>query len=85
MVCDVFADARAVGSAEFGSSSLPIKLDEVRCSGTESSLVNCNFVSRHDCSNIEDAGVICNETCMSRGYYLVILFFIRINAQQDSS
>jgi len=68
------ADARAVGSAHFGNGSLPIKMDEVGCSGSEMFLVNCSFVSRHDCSNIEEAGVICSETGL-----LFIFFLININ------
>lgn len=36
-------------------------LDELRCKGNESSLLNCpNMgINTHDCTHNEDAGVIC--------------------------
>ena len=38
-----------------------IILDELRCTGTESRLIDCphNGVLRHDCGHSEDAGVRC--------------------------
>ena len=38
-----------------------IILDELRCTGTESRLINCphNGVLRHNCGHSEDAGVRC--------------------------
>ena len=49
-------------SAHFGSRSGNIWLDEVRCSGTESSIVDCshNGWGSHDCGSSEDASVICS-------------------------
>ena len=51
----------AVGMAWFGSGQGQILLDEVGCTGTESSIVGCpNFgMGVHDCSHAEDAGVRC--------------------------
>ncbi|KAL5011944.1 hypothetical protein ScPMuIL_010495 [Solemya velum] len=44
-----------------GSEDLPIWLDEVSCTGTESSIEDCGYITwgEHDCSHREDAGVMC--------------------------
>ena len=59
-----FSDAvSAPGSARFGAGSGQIWLDDVRCSGSETSIVNC----RHEgwgvenCGHQEDASVICRS------------------------
>nr|KAF6295960.1 galectin 3 binding protein [Myotis myotis] len=55
----------ALGRAAFGPGTGPIMLDEVQCSGTESSLANCSSLGwlRSKCRHNQDAGVICsNET-----------------------
>ena len=51
----------ALSEALFGEGRGPILLDEVRCTGTESKLLNCthNGILSHDCDHTEDASVIC--------------------------
>ena len=58
-------EAVALKRAFFGSSpSRPIYLDNVRCNGSEPSLLNCtgneNEVGMNNCDHSEDAGVRCN-------------------------
>ena len=49
----------------FSNGSGSILLDELRCAGSESSLLECGHdpVGVHDCSHSEDAGVRCGGVC----------------------
>ena len=55
--------ATALGFARFGGGTDPIHLDDVGCSGNESSLQECrhNGVGDHNCGHIEDASVVCSD------------------------
>ena len=51
----------------FGGGEGSILLDDVECSGTERSLLNCSHggVGIHDCGHFEDAAVVCaGKTCV---------------------
>ena len=54
-------DAIPFQRAMFGEGWGPIFLDNVNCSGTEGSLLNCTYstIGVHDCSHREDASVRC--------------------------
>ena len=47
--------------AHFGQGSGPITLDNVQCTGTETSLTSCTHggIGVHNCGHSEDASVIC--------------------------
>lgn len=64
-LCLMVVGAVALSRATFGAGSGSIWLDNVQCSGTESSLANCpaNAIGSHNCAHFEDAGVRCIATC----------------------
>lgn len=57
----IFAAIEALDRARFGQGSGEILLDNVRCTGSESRLIDCpaNALGDNNCAHSEDAGVRC--------------------------
>jgi deleted-in-malignant-brain-tumors protein 1 len=55
-------NASALQLSPFGQGTDPILLDDVRCIGTESRLIDCPYTSTHNCIHLEDAGVRCQPS-----------------------
>lgn len=58
----VYSDAR-IGRFPVGTEDVPIFLDDLRCIGNESRLLDCQAtpVGAHNCGHFEDAGAICQR------------------------
>ena len=59
--------------ARFGSGSGQVWLDNVGCSGSESTIVNCrhNGWGSHNCEHSEDASVICSSMLSPQAIFKV--------------
>ncbi|XP_041369837.1 deleted in malignant brain tumors 1 protein-like [Gigantopelta aegis] len=64
VICRMIFGPGVTGTAthSVGGGRGPIWLDDVECTGTETSIANCTSKgwAEHDCSHAEDAGVLCN-------------------------
>ena len=61
-VCVYTAGAEVLFENQFGTSVIPIFLDQVVCSGTESSLLDCRrntVLGLPTCDHSQDVGVRC--------------------------
>lgn len=49
--------------------SLPILMDDIGCTGSETSLQECTFSGNHNCRHSEDAGVECRPWSSTAPYH----------------
>ena len=56
-----YLPTEAIAMSFGGNTSIPILLDDLKCDGTESSLLQCHreILERLDCTHEEDAGAKC--------------------------
>ena len=70
--------AQSFKKAYFGEGTGPIQLDNVGCSGSESSLLQCYHSINHNCGHDEDAGVRCIPAGVSNNrvdYYCITIMY----------
>ncbi len=79
-----FAGATALLFAAFGQGTGPILIDDVRCVGTEATLISCPHITQHNCIHFEDASVRClppygkysdKQMQVLTGEYILVLSF----------
>ena len=66
--CFYYAGATALSRAAFGQGTGQIWLDDVRCTSTETNLLDCpaSPLGVHNCGHSEDAGVRCRAQPSSK-------------------
>ena len=81
MVCHQLGYSQAVRAtvrAEFGQGHGDIWLDNVRCTGNEAFLSECQFNGwgEHNCRHQEDAGVVCQGTYEHSTFKSIVSVYI---------
>ena len=62
MCSNTSSGATSHNFATFGQGTGPIFLDNVQCTGTETSIRDCTHLTNHNCVHAEDAGATCLGT-----------------------
>ena len=79
-------------NAAFGEGDGPIILDDVRCSGPESRLLDCQHggFEVHNCVHSRDAGVVCTggkkiSVCTIQNVMIIAILMKRLCRRRSSS
>ena len=72
-------NATARSFAFFGQGTDPIVLDDVRCTGTESRLIDCPYTAIDNCNHFEDAGVTCQPCRFELSIHTSIKRFLNLS------
>ena len=69
-----FQDSIPFTNAYFGQGIAPIHLDDLNCTGSESTLSECahSGVGIHNCAHHEDAGVLCISGIFSQVHKVIV-------------
>ena len=68
----------ALGNAYFGHGTGSIVMDNVHCTGTESTLTSCTHTTDHDCVHSEDAGVRCTSNSKYISNFCYFTWYIAV-------
>lgn len=64
-VSSTSTEVMAYSNAQFGEAQLPILLDDVACTGSETRVVDCPYdTNTTDCSHSQDAGTRCHPSML---------------------
>ena len=58
----LLTDAIAYSRAFYGQGTVPVLLDDVRCTGTESRLIDCPRAATENCVHSKDAALSCTTS-----------------------
>ena len=58
----LFSDVIAYASAYYGQGTVPVLLDDLRCTNTESRLIDCPHAAIDNCVHSQDAALSCTTS-----------------------
>ena len=59
-------------------------MDDVQCTGTESTLTSCTHTTNHNCEHYEDAGVRCTGNNSNGKYKALCICNVHVYVQVQS-
>ena len=72
----LFSASVPVRRSMYGNSTVPFLLDNVVCTGNETTLLECihSGLGMHNCDSSETAGVVCGGTSLFDSVVIILLF-----------
>ena len=78
-----YSGGRAVTGSYFGTVGTQFAMDDVICTGSEASIIDCYHQAHHNCGAREAAGVVCEDPATTTatpatddhtgGYFIAVL------------